>query len=402
MTKRQSLTIVLIIFFMQGIFANIHHPLMPAYVKGLNLPDFYFGFFFAFMNLGMMFGGPFWGNLGDSGKKRIVVTIGFLIYGVFQFLFGLGSFFSPLILSVIRFISGFGIAASFTVLAGEIIILSDVDKRARNIALGAAALALGGALGQFSGGKVSDILTTQNKMFVILTVQGISVLLLSLFTFVFYKPKEVNKNGSNKRMNFFDGFKEIKNISLELFLFMLAITTFTISATNLDKYLDVYFINVLGNSEGTLGTLKMVVGIVGILSSLFLVPLFMKVKERLLLISLFQAISAVIVFIMFKDNNYFLRYLYTIYLVYIMLKTITEPLERDYISNFASNENISTMMGIRQSFYNLGTIIGPLAGAFVYDYNPKWLFYSSSIFFVLSIILIFFSFTLSNKRLKMS
>ena len=405
MKNKRKIIIIIILLFFQGIFANIHHPIMPSYVSKLNLPDYMFGFFFAFMNIGMLFGSPFWGSLGDSGKKRLSVVLGFIIYGTFQLLFGLGNFFGPWTLSLIRFISGFGIAASFSIIISEIILLSNESNRAKNIAIAAASAAIGGAIGQFLGGFIytNQFLINNfntDSVFIILLIQFISVILLSLYTFIFYKPVEVIKNGLSVRPKFYDGFKEIKNISLDLLLFLIALTFLTIGAVNIDKYLDVYFINDLGYLENVLGNLKMVIGVVSVLSSLLIVPLFMKTKKRLLLISIFQVISALLIFIIFSGNTtYFLYYIYSFYMVYIAVKTTTEPLEKDYIANYGTNENMSTLTGIRHSFYSLGTIIGPILGAFLYDYNKTLVFYVSIIFFIVSIILIFISYQIKKKSI---
>ena len=94
-----------------------------------------FGFYFAFMNLGIMIGGPFWGNLGDQGKKKLVVIIGYLIYGVNQALFGMGDVFGQWTLSGFRLLSGFGIAAATTIITSEIILLSDSNKQENKFSL---------------------------------------------------------------------------------------------------------------------------------------------------------------------------------------------------------------------------------------------------------------------------
>lgn len=404
MNKRKCLVVILILLFLQGIFANIHHPIMPSYVSKLNLPNYMFGFFFAFMNIGMLIGAPFWGSLGDSGKKRISVITGFTMYGVFQLLFGLGNFFGPWTLSLIRFFSGFGIAASFSIIISEIILLSDKENRAQNIAFGAAALAIGGAIGQFLGGFVytNEFLNNTfntDSVFVILFIQFVSSMILALYTFLLYRPVEVERDENVKRAKFYDGFKEIKNISVDLLLFLIALTFITIGAVNIDKYLDVYFINDLGYKENILGNFKMVVGFVSVFTSLLIVPLFMKFKKRLLLLSVFQIISSMLILIIFGTSfTSFIALMYTFYMVYIVIKTTNEPLEKEYISNYGTEENMSTLTGIRHSFYSLGTIIGPILGAFIYDYNSVLVFYVSIIFFLISIVLIGVSAVLKKKN----
>ena len=265
MKNKRSFIILIILLFFQGIFTNIHHPLMPSYVSKLNLPDYMFGFFFAFMNLGVMIGSPIWGNLADSGKKKISVVSGFFIYGVFQFLFGQGNIFGPWTLSLIRFLSGFGMAASFTIIMSEIIILSENKNKARNIALAAAVLAIGGAFGQFFGGQLYtssffiNIFKTDQVANVLL-IQGILSFILGFYVIFFFKPKEVLKDKTAKRVSFLEGFKRIKELSPKLILFLLAIVFITMAQTNVDKYLDVYFINDLGYKENILGQFKMIVG----------------------------------------------------------------------------------------------------------------------------------------------
>ena len=386
----------LIVLFIQGIFTNMHHALMPYYVGSINLPSYMFGFFFSFMNLGMMIGGPFWGNLADHNKKKISLVIGIVIYAVMQVLFGMGHVFDQWSLSVFRLLSGFGMAAAFTILTGEMIVLSDTNDRAKNIAFGAASLALGAALGQFLGGFIHTnefvikYLRT-DIFFNAFVFQAVGVLFFALVILIWFKPKKVELDPNKKRTQFWDGFKQIRHIKPQFLYFLIALTFITIAAVNVEKYLDVYF-NDIGLLANQLGNFKMVAGIASLLAGVLLVPLFMKIKGRTLLMAIFQIISAVIVIILFRvPNTQFLIYLYTMYLVYIMIKAIFTPIEQVYVSSFAKEHNVATTLGIRQSFYSIGTIVGPIFGAFIYDYNPKLLFDVSAIFFLVSLIFLYLS-----------
>ncbi len=374
----------------------MHHPLMPSYVKHIGVPNYMFGFFFAFMNLGTMIGGPFWGNLGDAGKKKMVVILGFIIYGVNQALFGMGHIFDQWILSIFRLVSGFGIAAAITVISGEIIVVSDQGKRARNIAYGAAALALGGSFGQFFGGFIHTNsffiqLFRTDLFFNALLFQCLLNIALAIFVFFFFKPEPVKNSSNKKRAQFWEGFKEIKNIGPELLFFLLSLTFITVAATNVDKYLDIYFVE-LGYEADQLGNFKMIVGLVSLFAAILLVPLFMKIKKKLSLIAIFQILSSILIFIVFRSKEtQFIIYIYSIFMIYIGIKAIYAPLEQEHVASFSNENNIATTMGIRQSFYSIGTIVGPIFGAFVYDYNPLTLFDTSIIFFLLSVVLLLVS-----------
>ena len=396
LNMKKFMIFYLLIFFVQGIVTNSHHPLMPYYVEAIGVPNYMFGFFFSFMNLGMMFGGPFWGNLADNNKKKTSLIIGILIYALMQILFGMGHIFDQWTLSVFRFISGFGMAAALTILFGDMILVSEPKERAKHIALGVASLGLGAAIGQFLGGFIHtnaffiEYFRT-DLFFNTFLIQAIGVACFALLIFIWFKPKEVAIDPNKKRTQFWEGFKEVKHIKPELLFFLIALTLITIAATNVEKYLDVYF-NDLGYLANELGNFKMVAGIVSLLAGVLLVPVFMRILHRLKLMSAFQIISAILILILFRvPGSQFLIYLYTIYMIYIAIKAIFSPLEQDYISKFSNETNVATTLGIRQSFFSIGTIIGPIFGAFVYDYSPSLLFDSSVLFFLLSLIFIYLS-----------
>lgn len=399
---KKKFYILLVIFFIQGIATNMHHPLMPAYVKHLELPSFMIGLFFALMNFGTMMGGPFWGNLGDRGKKKKVVILGFTIYGLGQLLFGLGYVFNQYFLGVFRFASGFGIAAATTIIMSEIILVSPENKKSRNIAYGVAILALGGSLGYFLGGQ----LFTNQIFFTIfktdfantLFLQALLNISLAIGFYFVYKPVKFEIIQSSKRTFFWEGFKEIRNIPKSLLFFLISLSIITIAATNVDKYLEIYFDD-LGFAPDVIGNFKMIVGIVSIAVTLIIVPFVMKLKKRLTVISILQILSAVIVFIVFRSSaTYFMIMIYTVYMLYIVIKAIFSPLEQDYVASFSDPSKISTTMGIRQSFYSIGTIIGPILGGVLYGVSPSVLFNFSASMFLISILFLYITHRLYLKE----
>lgn len=399
---KKKITILFIVLFLQGIVTNMHHPLMPAYVKYLELNPFMVGLFFSLMNFGTMMGGPFWGNRGDTGKKRISVLIGLIIYGVGQMLFGMGDIFNPTMLGIFRFLSGFGVAAATTLIISELIFVSPIESRSRNIAFGVAILALGGSFGYFIGGQVHmreffHVLFRSDKFSNMLMLQGILVIAVALFYYFAYKPEE-NIVENTKRTYFWEGFKEIKNVSKSLLFFLIALSFITFAHSNIDKFLEIYFDD-LGNQPDMLGNFKMIVGFVSIIVTFVLVPSLAKIKNRIGLLSILQVLSAIIIFIVFNVNqNYFLTLVYTVYMIFIIIKAIFTPLEQDYISSFSKDNNTATLMGIRQSFYSIGTIIGPVVGGVIYGYNRILLFNIAGLTLLVAIIFLYVSSRLLKKE----
>ncbi|MDD3999413.1 MAG: MFS transporter [Bacilli bacterium] len=200
-----------------------------------------------------------------------------------------------------------------------------------------------------------------------------------------------------KRKNPFSTLSKIKTLDLKIILFLVSLTLITMGSTNLSKYIDVYF-NDLGLSTTSLGNFVLVTGFVSVAASALIVPFVSKLKRQLLFIIITQIISALIVFYVFRANNFILS-IYTVYNVYIIIKAVFLPLEQNYISRQVDRDSIGTITGIRQSFVSIGNVIGPLLGGLLYSIKPLLLFdISGTLFlmgaFLLSIVL------LMEKRIK--
>jgi len=108
-----------------------------------------------------------------------------------------------------------------------------------------------------------------------------------------------------------------------------------------------------------------------------------------------NVLSAILVFLTFRIGNIMVA-LYSIFMVYVMLKNIYAPFETSYIADFAREGEHSKFMGIRQFFFAIGFVIGPLIGGFIYEINPLYVFDLSVILFMLGFGLLI----IINKRIK--
>ncbi|MCF7931098.1 MAG: MFS transporter [Acholeplasmataceae bacterium] len=383
-------TVFLIVgfFLLQGIIHNLGHPVTPAFVRGLGIPDFMFGVFFASMSFGLMIGGPIWGILSDQGQKKKYIILGLLIYSLGQFLFGYSHYASLMVL--VRFISGLGVVSSSTLMTSHVIEISDVRDRAKHLAYLGAAFTVGASLGYFIGGflatnelMITFLGTTDLRR--IFLIQAIANTLYVGFIFLSFK-EEKNLNVTIKKPSILKGFKQISSVQPTLLVFLVSLTFMTIGSTNLSKYIDVYF-NELGYNSQQLGTFVMVTGFVSLFASIFLVPLFANSRKLLSTISIIQILSAVIIFFTFRVSN-FILIMYTVFLLYVIFKTIYQPLEQNFISKHAKGDKYGGVMGLRQSFVSIGMVVGSLVGGFIYQIKPLLLFDSSAIVFLVGVLLL--------------
>lgn len=397
---KKTVYLIIIFSFIQGIIHNLGHPVTPAFVSGLGIPNYMFGVFFATMSFGLMIGAPIWGILSDHGQKKRYILIGLLIYSVGQFLFGYVHNASWMV--VVRFVSGFGVIASSTLMISHVIEISDMKDRARHLAYIAAAVTLGASIGYFLGGflATNELMrawfgtTDLSRIFLI---QAIANLVYVLFIFISFK-EEKHEVHLKRRPSVIQGFKEAAYIEPSLLIFLISLTFITVGATNLSKYLDVYF-NELGYNPQQLGTFVMATGFVSLFASIFIVPFIARIRKLLTVIMVIQVLSALIVFFVFRAEH-FLIMAYTVYMFYVILKTVYQPLEQNYISLQAKDGKYGTVMGIRQSFVSIGMVIGPLLGGVLYEIRPLLMFDFSGFVFLVGAGLLIWVYRLQIKKQK--
>jgi len=193
---------------------------------------------------------------------------------------------------------------------------------------------------------------------------------------------------TTEKNNIFKSFSFINKVDYRLFLFLIALAFITMGATNLNKFIDVYF-NDLGYTSYDLGNFKMVAGYVSLFASILIVPFFSRFRNQIGLMMAIQVVSAAIVFYTFRSDEFIIT-AYSVYMVYIVLKAVFTPLEQNYISLHAKEGEYGKLMGIRQSFVSIGMVIGPLVGGFLYEKSSLLLFDSSAITFLIGLVLLVF------------
>ena len=385
---KKTILLIIIFFLFQGIFHNLGHPVTPAFVRGLGINDYMFGVFFASMSFGLMLGAPIWGTLGDLGHRRRYILMGLLLYSIGQIGFAYSE--KAYLMVIFRFISGFGVVGSMTIMTGYMIELSSLKDRARYLAYAAAVVTLGSSLGYYIGGFIAtnpfvvQLLGTDDYRLIFLIQAILNLIYAFTIYFTLTDPKEAKQ--ATSRASFIKGLKEITHVKPSLLLFLISLTLITIGAINLSKYIDIYF-DELGYNPQQLGTFVMATGIVSLAASILLVPYFAKFKKQLKVIAVIHLLSALIIFYVFRAPAFLLT-MYTVFMIYVVLKAVYQPLEQNYIALHAKEGKYGSVMGLRQSFISIGMVIGPLLGGFLYEVRPVLLFDFSGFAFIAGVILL--------------
>jgi DHA1 family multidrug resistance protein-like MFS transporter len=385
---KRAVKIVLILNFFQGIIHNVGHPVTPLFVTNLGIPDYMFGLFFAVMSLGLVIGSPIWGALGDLGGKAKFMFIGLLMYSIGQFGFGfVGNMWW---MSFFRLLSGLGVSASITLMVSQIIEHSSAKNRSKHLAWHAALFLAGSSIGYYIGGFLSENLffvttfSTDEPQYIFL-IQALINLGHATVMFFVIRLDEISHQ-TKRRKSAIEHITEVKSMDPILILFLVSLTLISLGAINVSKFIDVYM-NFLSFSPYQIGVFVLVTGIVSLFANLFITPLIAKLHIDLTFMIWIQLLSALIVFIVFRLPSFMIA-LYSLFMFYVVLKAIYTPLEQHFIASFAKEGSYGKIMGVRQSFFSIGMVIGPLIGGVVYNYKKLWVFDLSAIMFFIGFIML--------------
>lgn len=396
--KMKKNTTIFIIFFLQGLIHNIGHPVTPQFLRELDIKNVMFGVFFSMMALGLMIGGPIFGHLGDQGKKKFWVFIGLILYSIGQFGFGFSN--HQIWMAIFRFIAGFGVIALHVILISKLIEQTSKEKQTQALGLITALSLLGAGLGYFLGGLIQTDpqlfeLILNQKIKNIFLIQAILNIIFAVYILIAVEEHKVI-NKTMTRTSFIKNITELRKSHHSILLFFMALFFITLGNVNIIKYLEVYFID-LGYTSQDLGTHNLVVNVVALITSLFILPFVAKFKKQLTLMSFIYILSSILVVIVFRSNQFILM-MYSIFLIYVMLRTIFTPLEQSYIAKQSKENKYGTLMGVRQSFVSFGMVVGPLIGGVLYDISPDTLFNFSAVMFIFGVFMLFIYFLINQKR----
>lgn len=397
---KTKLVILFIVYLFFQLSINLVHPVTSLYVAQLELDSVYFGLFFAMMSLGQVVGALIWGFASDKIGRIGLISMGIIGYAAAQSLFGFVAF-HPLIILIYRFMSGFFVAAPLTLFITYLVDISPKDNRMKYVMLFTCLQILGSSLGYKVGGYffTKDYLTISG-VFVLQIVVCIIVSLISFFVFR-KQEKSLTQHSDSKKK--YASLKDFKEIGVATLIFLITLTIVSIAQNNISKYLDIYVVDI-GNTPDDLANIVLVSGMLGVLANLVMIPFLQKrIKEKYHIAFIVTiAISIVMLSLTFlPSSKYLMVLIYSPFMIYMMAKSVGTSMETSYLAKTAPKDKRGAILGVRQSFISLGSVIGPLIGSVLYQEEHRlWVFYFSILLFVFSFIILIFVTKIINKNNK--
>lgn len=392
MNKNKTI-LFFILFFLHSICINFVHPITTTYVTNLNLPDYYFGFFYSLMSLGQVLGAFIFGYLSDKIGRKWLIVLGIIGYGISQLGFGFINTYPPLIL-LFRVIAGIFVSAPNTLFVSMCLDISTTDKKVKYLSLLNSVSLIGASCGYEIGGSLYNYCNFSISQ--IFIFQFILSIITSLVFSLFMKDNKKNvEQQSFKKVS----FKNLLSLNSVSAILLVGLLILTIGQILINKYLDTYIIHI-GYEPATLGHYVLLTGIIGALSNLLIIPLIKKIKNKNLLFVLLSLIllSSVLTFITFSFKDNIMIFLLSTHLIYCICKSTITPLEQNELSKHVSNENNGTIMGARQTMLSIGNVVGPLLGSIIYKKGNPLIFIISGCIILFSLIIYIIYFLLLKRN----
>jgi MFS family permease len=141
------------LFLLHSICINLVHPITTTYVNNLNLPDYYFGFFYSLMSLGQVIGAIIFGSLSDKIGRKWLIVLGIVGYALSQLGFGFINTF-PLLILLFRVMAGVFISAPNTLFISLCLDISTTEKKVKYLSILNCISLLGASIGYEIGGSL--------------------------------------------------------------------------------------------------------------------------------------------------------------------------------------------------------------------------------------------------------
>ena len=392
--KKYKIILFFILFFLHSIGINLVHPVTTTYVNSLNLPDYYFGFFFSLMSFGQVIGAIIFGTLSDKIGRKWIIILGILGYGLAQLGFGFINTY-PLLILLFRIIAGIFVSAPNTLFISLCLDISTNEKKVKYLSLLSCSSLLGSSLGYEIGGSLYNYANLSISQ-VFLVQFGFCLSTSLLFTFFM---KDVEKTNSTTQNTKKVSFKNLLSLNLVSGILLIALLTLTIGQILISKYLDTYIIHI-GYEPATLGHYVLLTGLIGALSNILIIPFVKKINNKNLLYILLSLVllSSILTFITFSSQNNIMLFLLSTHLIYCICKSTITPLEQNELSKHYSSEDNGKIMGARQTMLSIGNVLGPLLGSVLYTKGNPFVFIISGFIILTSLAIYIIYFFLINKN----
>ncbi|MCB8564215.1 MFS transporter [Fusobacterium ulcerans] len=378
---KKQMTRFFILYFCVNLINNLIHPVTPAYVESLNMPDYVFGLLFATMSFSNFLFSPFWGELSDRKGRVTVIRICMVGYAVGQF--GFAACSNLAFILFFRFFAGIFSGGFLVTALAYISDMTEGHERTKSLSFFAALVTMAVSVGFFIGGFIGKI-----NIYYTFMLQ-IPLLLIESFLFKILLPESLNEE---KRIKDKIDFKKIMKIidiekgkdilTFPIIVFFIGVILTEFSRVGFNNSFNFYIKSALKLPPSYNGGIMGMIGILGLFANL---TINMWLANKFDLRKIFPIIlftnSVMGVFVLFFNSKIFLFFAFSV--LFYIFNAIYVPIQQSLFTKGQSS-NYGLLSGYFNSAKSFGMITGSLFTGFIYEINKLLPFVAVTIVLILS------------------
>ncbi|MFT4415808.1 multidrug efflux MFS transporter NorA [Fredinandcohnia humi] len=377
-TYKVTLGLLLMNLFIAFLGIGLVIPVLPTLMNELGITGTTVGYLTAAFAIAQLITSPFAGKAVDKLGRKIMIVIGLFIFGISEFLFGIGKEIEMLFIS--RILGGISAAFIMPAVTAFIADITNLDTRTKALGYMSAAISTGFIIGPGIGGFLAEFGTRVPFYF----AGGLGAVAAILSIILLSEPDrpEVNNEQFSDGKN---GFKRIFAPKYFLAFILIFIASFGLAA--FESFFSLFVDHKFQFKPSDIAIVITGGAIFGAVSQVILFDKLTRIWGEIKLIRYSLLLSAILVFLMTVVHSYFSILLVT-FIVFVGFD-LFRPAVTSYLSNIAGNEQ-GFVGGMNSMFTSLANISGPILGGILFDIDINYPYYFATVILSLGIVITLF------------
>ena len=380
MTKTQKVTLSILLsnLFIAFLGIGLVIPVLPTLMNELGINGSVVGYMVAAFAITQLLVSPIAGRMVDRFGRKIMIVLGLFIFGLSEFLFGLGKTVEILFIS--RMLGGVSAAFIMPAITAFIADITTMEQRPKALGFMSAAISTGFIVGPGIGGFLAEI-GTRVPFF----AAGVLGTLAAILSILFLKEPDRASDDTESAPSIFGSFKKITSPLYFIAFVLIFVLSFGLAA--FESLFSLFVDHKFGFTPTDIAIIITGSGIVGAIAQLVLFNWLTQKMGEIQLIRYSLALSAILTFVMTLVESY-ASILFVTFFIFVGFDLI-RPAITSYLSKIAGNEQ-GFVGGMNSMFTSLGNVFGPIVGGILFDINLNYPYYFATIVLIIGVGLALF------------
>ncbi|WP_339214852.1 MFS transporter [Solibacillus sp. FSL W8-0372] len=370
-----TLGLLLLNLFIAFLGIGLVIPVLPTLMNELQISGTVVGYLTAAFAIAQLIVSPLAGKAVDKYGRKIMIVLGLFIFGISEFLFGLGKTIEVLFIS--RVLGGISAAFIMPAVTAFIADITTMETRPKALGYMSAAISTGFIIGPGIGGFLADFGT--RVPFYFAGALGTTAAILSI---ILLREPERNEENNENVPNQTSGFKRVLEPMYLIAFILIFVASFGLAA--FESFFSLFVDHKFGFTPTDIAIIITGGAIVGAVAQVALFDRLAQKWGEIKLIRYSLILSGVLVFLMTVVSSYFAILLVTC-IVFVGFD-LFRPAVTSYLSKIAGNEQ-GFVGGMNSMFTSLANIFGPILGGMLFDIDVNYPYYFATVVIFFGILL---------------